>query len=201
MSTVEIINMSSEDVAVSDVTVPARRRAVVSYKRFAQLAVDADIPSMSQIEVVKERNVPSRCSVAEFGARGSGTVDDTRAFQRAVSYLESNGGGVLEIPAGIYPVSGIDVTAPVRFEGAGAKGTTLKHTGDGALFDIRDAGDVTIAHVTIRGVGGLCVVRSESSEEQQVTMDCVRVPNVGTEFSALFDIDEHAHVCGGITSD
>jgi len=46
-------------------------------------------------------------SVAEFGARGDGTLDDTPAFQRACDRL--TGGGILRVPPGTYLVDRVMV--------------------------------------------------------------------------------------------
>jgi parallel beta-helix repeat protein len=49
----------------------------------------------------------AEASVAEFGARGDGAIDDTAAFQRACDRL--TGGGVLRVPAGTYLLDRVDV--------------------------------------------------------------------------------------------
>ena len=41
-------------------------------------------------------------SVKDFGAVGDGVTDDTQAFQRAFNYVNSIGGGIVEIPPGTY---------------------------------------------------------------------------------------------------
>src|SRR6476469_7355488 len=49
------------------------------------------------------QTVPARTvSVADFGARGTGQVNETGAFQRACDAL--GGGGVVAVPAGTYLV-------------------------------------------------------------------------------------------------
>ena len=45
-------------------------------------------------------------SVKQFGARGDGTTDDTAAFNAALAYVASKGGGKLYVPDGDYPISG-----------------------------------------------------------------------------------------------
>ena len=44
-------------------------------------------------------------NVADYGANGSDRKDDTFAFQRAADVLASNGGGIMEIPRGVYLIS------------------------------------------------------------------------------------------------
>lgn len=51
-------------------------------------------------------NVPARAAitvdVTQYGANGADTLDDTAAFQNALSALNASGGGVLNVPAGTY---------------------------------------------------------------------------------------------------
>ncbi len=44
-------------------------------------------------------------NVKDYGAKGNGKTDDTRAFQNAVDVLKRNKGGTLTVPKGNYPIS------------------------------------------------------------------------------------------------
>lgn len=44
-------------------------------------------------------------SVKDFGAVGDGVTDDTLAIQNALNYMDSQGGGIVKLPAGQYLVS------------------------------------------------------------------------------------------------
>ena len=47
----------------------------------------------------------ANCSVKDFGARGDGITDDTKAFVAAIKAMSNNGGGVggvIYIPPGDY---------------------------------------------------------------------------------------------------
>lgn len=43
--------------------------------------------------------------VTDFGAKGDGRTDDTKAIQSAINYIAEMGGGTLYFPAGIYMIS------------------------------------------------------------------------------------------------
>jgi Endopolygalacturonase len=45
------------------------------------------------------------CNVQEYGAKGDGLKDDTKAIQEAINYVYSIGGGTVYIPDGIYLVN------------------------------------------------------------------------------------------------
>lgn len=49
-------------------------------------------------------------SVKDFGAVGNGLTNDRAAFQAAVDYLTSQGGGAIQVPSGVYSISGSAVT-------------------------------------------------------------------------------------------
>ena len=63
--------------------------------QFLQAGTEAQVRSVQS----KLRDV---VSVKDFGAIGDGVADDTQAFQRAFNYVNTLGGGVVEIPPGTY---------------------------------------------------------------------------------------------------
>lgn len=86
---------------------------------FQQLGVGA-IPRSAQS---KMRDI---VSVKDFGAAGDNNFDDTLAFQRAITYLNTRGGGRLFIPAGRYITGTIIVSSNIWLVGEGRSITTIK---------------------------------------------------------------------------
>jgi len=58
-------------------------------------------------------------SVALWGAKGNGIVDDTAAIQHAVDFVVSQGGGVIWFPSGTYLITSIDVQEGLILQGDG----------------------------------------------------------------------------------
>lgn len=46
------------------------------------------------------------CAVSDFGAMADGQTDDTPAFEKAIAYADSKGGGSVYVPAGKYVIRG-----------------------------------------------------------------------------------------------
>jgi hypothetical protein len=68
-------------------------------------------------------------NVKDFGAVGDGVADDTAAIQAAVNAASSNGGSIIEIPAGEYRLtSSIVLNTPNFIKGAGIGITILLQT-------------------------------------------------------------------------
>ena len=84
-------------------------------------------------------------SVADFGAAGDGTTDDTAAIQAAIN-AKASSGGVILFPAGTYKItasltwySTVSANKPgISFVGDGRDSTILKsYIANGPVFDIR----------------------------------------------------------------
>ena len=57
-------------------------------------------------------------SVKDFGARGDGVTDDTKAFTAALEAAAKNGGGIVKAPAGTYCIKGnLNIPTAVTLEG------------------------------------------------------------------------------------
>lgn len=74
-------------------------------------------------------------SVKDFGAVGDGVTDDTQAFQRAFNYVNSIGGGIVEIPPGTYRKGDVAGSRWIMYPN-----TTLMGYGDQSVifFDDKD---------------------------------------------------------------
>lgn len=74
-------------------------------------------------------------SVKDFGAVGDAITDDTQAFQRAFNYVNSIGGGIVEIPPGTYRKGDTAGSRWIMYPN-----TTLMGYGDQSVifFDDRD---------------------------------------------------------------
>lgn len=65
-------------------------------------------------------------SIKDFGAVGDGVADDSTAFNSAVSYLNSLGGGCLYMPRGIYKLSNCQIPySYISIKGCGTNATTI----------------------------------------------------------------------------
>lgn len=61
--------------------------------------------------------------VRAYGATGNGVTDDTAAFNAALAYLHTRGGGTLLMPPGIYKISStLTITDPISIQGHGTSG-------------------------------------------------------------------------------
>ncbi len=67
-----------------------------------------------------DQGVFDSLNVRDFGARGDGVTDDTRAFQSAIHEAEKRGGGTVLVPQNRYFLAGhLDLPAHVTLRGAG----------------------------------------------------------------------------------
>ena len=98
-------------------------------------------------------------SVKDFGAVGDGVADDTAAFQSAMNYVNSFGGGLVKIPLGTYVLTNFVIDKEsIIFEGE-ATGYGYTSTdigvkiipGTGAVFAVRLKG--TASGVTNNAAG------------------------------------------------
>lgn len=77
-------------------------------------------------------------SLADFGSASS-SIDNTAAIQLAINYLQSRGGGILNIPAGDWRFKSITTNGTVSFRGVGLSSKLVHvpsdNTSDGIIFD------------------------------------------------------------------
>lgn len=84
-------------------------------------------------------------AVADYGADATGAADATAAIQSAIDAAESNGGGVVYLPAGLYRCDGtLNVSASnITLRGAGPENTRV--------FFTQSAGFSYSAHINFTG--------------------------------------------------
>src|SRR3954462_12264741 len=91
---------------------------------------------------------------AAIRARTS-TADTTTQIKAAIDYVADAGGGCVCLPAGTYQVNGtIGLRENVRLEGAGQRGSILRHTGTGnCLESLWTIDSSTPVHIAVRSLG------------------------------------------------
>jgi hypothetical protein len=91
---------------------------------------------------------------AAIRARTS-TADMTATIQSAIDHVANSGGGCLCLPAGTYQVNGtIQLKKKVTLEGAGKRGTILRHTGTGnCLASTWPLNSSTPVDIAVRSLG------------------------------------------------
>lgn len=93
-------------------------------------------------------------AVADYNSVSDIGTDNTLAFSKAIDYLVSIGGGVLELGHGEY-LGHIDIRHPlIRIEGKGSWATVLRNFGNSPVLSITNADravhDVDVSGMTIR---------------------------------------------------
>jgi hypothetical protein len=87
-----------------------------------------EVVTSEELRVANSSPCPSTprhiVNVRDFGAQGDGTVDDTKAIQRAVNAVAVSGGRVV-FPSGVYRAYGVRQDSCVEFRGQ--QGATLIH--------------------------------------------------------------------------
>ena len=110
--------------------------------------------NITQSVVVTVSVSVNQVNVKNFGAVGNGTKDDTAAFQSAIDYLGSRGGGNVFIPAGTYSLNPIFLKPFVNLVGENRDTVTLKlsdTSGSGYYRVITMANDTKIQNITCDG--------------------------------------------------
>ena len=83
-------------------------------------------------EAERQAAAPGRRNVQDFGAKGDGTSDDTKAFQDGIDRLGNEGGGSLFVPPGSYCFRGnLIVRRNVTLQGVFAAPPTIPWTTKG----------------------------------------------------------------------
>lgn len=93
-------------------------------------------------------------NVRDYGAKGDGVADDSRAIQRAIEAAAAIPDAVVSIPAGTYFISrGLYISRPVRIVGAGMDQAILLARSEIRMVGIENTSGVEIAGLTLQGMG------------------------------------------------
>lgn len=135
MRPVELRNLSSAEVTlpggrvgiveVESRVVPPHGRLMLTNAEYVRLATLNDLSELP-VEVHMPRARPQNVSVTDFGCRGDGITDDTYDFQRAIDFVASNGGGVVNVPVGVYLVDGLMLRGDVSLVGENRVACVIK---------------------------------------------------------------------------
>lgn len=142
---VKVHNVSENDISLIDgdgyVVVPAFGFASVPYEKYIRLSIDNDLNDYRlRVDIAQE--AMKKASVTDFGAKGNGLDNDTQAMQRAIDYITAYGGGVVDIPVGVYVMDGLSVSGNVVLQGESRDDSVLKmkESGVGIAFMDSDGG-------------------------------------------------------------
>lgn len=95
----------------------------------------------------------------DFGAVGSGGVDDTAAIQAAIDNVEAAGGGVVFFPGGLYNVTSLIVNSKgVMLVGSGTEATRIRSTS--TTGNVISIGNTAAAYSSAGGVRDLGIISS-----------------------------------------
>lgn len=147
----EITNLAPYRILIGDKSIAANASLVIPYEEYLQVAIDTDLSSFP-ISVSSYDADLRYASVSDFGAKGDGINDDTLAIQSAIDYVESFGGGIVNVPIGVYIVSSITIDGNVSLEGESKEHTVLKQKPgvNSALLSISNSRS-GIYRLTIKG--------------------------------------------------
>ena len=122
---VKIRNLSNENIVIGDRTVPALGSLTITHAEYIEKAIAYDISSYD-VEILLPNIQLKKVSVKDFGANGDGYTDDTDFIQAAIDYVSFYGGGIVEIPIGVYIVDGVAVAGNVSLVGESKRDSVLK---------------------------------------------------------------------------
>lgn len=122
ISDITLKNPEEEDY---DIVIPALGSVTMPYKDYLAIAVESDMESLG-IKVDFPEIEVKRVSVKSFGAKGDGVTNDTKALQSAIDYVSSYGGGVVDIPIGVYLMDGVYIDKNIVLQGESKNDSILK---------------------------------------------------------------------------
>lgn len=147
MTLSDITFKSSEEEGYS-IVIPALGSVTMPYKDYLDIAVDSDIEGLG-IKVDFPDIEVKRVSVRDFGAKGDGVTNDTKPMQSAIDYVGSYGGGVVDVPIGVYLIDGLYIGENIMLQGESKNDSVLK------MRSGANATSITFANIN----GGLSKLR------------------------------------------
>ncbi|WP_167555325.1 right-handed parallel beta-helix repeat-containing protein [Gottfriedia acidiceleris] len=151
-----VVNVTSQSVfSSSNLNVATvNTSGVVTTTNAGSATISASFGGLTQSILVNVSAPIGQVNVKNFGAVGNGTTDDTAAFQSAIDYLGSRGGGTVFVPAGTYSLNPIFLKPFVNIVGDNRDTVTLKlsnTSGSGYYRVITMANDTKIQNITCDG--------------------------------------------------
>lgn len=132
---IKIQNISPETVAIGAPgdedyrEIPPLGSLTLTHAEYIQKAIKYDM-SLFDVKILMPNIELKRVSVKDFGAMGDGITDDTETIQSAIDYVSFYGGGVVDLPIGVYIVSGILLDGNVMLQGESKRDSVLKLKAD-----------------------------------------------------------------------
>ena len=128
---IKIQNTSYDTVGIGDPSdedyreIPPLGSLTLTHAEYISKAIRYDMSSYP-VKILMPNIELKRVSVKDFGAQGDGVTDDTETIQSAIDYVSFYGGGVVDIPIGVYIVGGILVEGNVFLQGESKLDSVLK---------------------------------------------------------------------------
>lgn len=137
---VKVWNRSYKPVPLGKRTVPAGGTLTMPHSEYVRAAAENDLVGLP-ISVDMPKENLRRASVRDFGAKGNGIDDDTAAMQAAIDYVSGYGGGVVDVPIGVYPFTSLYIAGEVSLQGESKLSSVLKQldTAKGAALSFASA--------------------------------------------------------------
>lgn len=123
---VRISNLTGSDLLFGGYPVPAHGSLRMPYAEYMSIVSGMSQVSRSGLFAEVVDITRSSVSVKDFGAKGDGFSDDTYAVQSAIDYAAECGGGVVEVPIGVYPISHVTVLGNVSVLGESRADSVFK---------------------------------------------------------------------------
>lgn len=144
---IKIQNTSYDTVGIGDPSdedyreIPPLGSLTLTHAEYIRKAIRYDMSSYP-VKILMPNIELKRVSVKDFGAQGDGVTDDTETIQSAIDYVSFYGGGVVDIPIGVYIVGGILVDGNVFLQGESKLDSVLKLKAgaDNAIVSFSDSG-------------------------------------------------------------
>jgi len=117
--------------------------------------LDGSVRSARQRFITDNVRIPGRVFDAkrDFGAKGDGKADDTKAVQRTIDAARAHGDGAIAyLPTGIYLISDtLHITGADYYVGGSGFRTALRWVGGkgGTVVHVHDPQNVTLEHVMV----------------------------------------------------